>query len=315
MPGNTESPSKQKPDIRSAKILLAEDQPIPKKLLLKRLFELFQRDGDDPTIWENTHVTWVQHGHEAIDQINTDTFDLILLDNQLLDDISGFDIAIYLRRHGYTTPIVLITSSDPREFTDKSPGLSLHYAHKSEEAYHLTVIESRTSKPDAEIYTAYFSSKPCNADVLKCILKENFEFPHMMPPGESDGVTPPHFCWENIRYALAVSQNPETGFLEEEKGIIQLRLFHHFLTTRFPENTSHPLEVSYGHIPQTNPKRHMVASTFNLLLTLIPKKENATSPDWVSDTMFIIEKLLQDIQRLAEIELLTTKPNRETASF
>ena len=284
-----------KPDIRSARILLAEDQPSSKKILLKTLFGLFKQISTDLAEWERTHVTWVQHGADALTAFENNTYDLILLDNQLLDAVSGFDVAIHLRHGGYTGPIVFITSADPKSHIDK---LALQHVQEHAGIYILTPIEATA---ETERYPAYFSSKPCSASVLKCILSQDFAFPLSIKRSDSDCFDTKNSTWESLNSALTLSKNTETGLLDEEIGLTQLRLFHDFLTTRFPDHrlVCPLLDIGYGHIPQEDAKRHLVTSTFMLLLRTIPKQDEPLSKSWVNKTLFIIDKLFEDIESIS----------------
>jgi DNA-binding response OmpR family regulator len=66
-------------------------------------------------------VTWVQNGQEAVDFLQTQTPDLVVLD-LMLPQVDGFEITRWLRGRG-DTPIIMLTAR--REETDRIAGLEM----------------------------------------------------------------------------------------------------------------------------------------------------------------------------------------------
>ena len=79
-------------------VLIVEDDTIDGTALSEQL-----------TSW-GYQVTWVQTGHEGIEQAATDNFDVILLDG-LLPDINGFEVVKEIRKTERlgTTPVIMLT--------------------------------------------------------------------------------------------------------------------------------------------------------------------------------------------------------------
>jgi DNA-binding response OmpR family regulator len=66
-------------------------------------------------------VSWVQNGQEAIDFLEAQTPDLVVLD-LMLPQVDGFEITRWLRNRG-DTPIIMLTAR--REETDRIAGLEM----------------------------------------------------------------------------------------------------------------------------------------------------------------------------------------------
>lgn len=93
-----------------AKILVVEDEP-------NMLIGL-----KDNLEFEQFEVTVARDGEQGLDQIMTQSFDLILLD-VMMPKISGFDVCKTARKQGITTPIIFLTAKG--EEIDKVLGLEL----------------------------------------------------------------------------------------------------------------------------------------------------------------------------------------------
>ena len=90
------------------KVLLAEDE----KRMNRALCELLRQEGYE--------VTAVENGEDALDEIEGDTYDLIVLD-VMMPKMNGFDVAKSARRAGIRTPILMLTARG--ELDDKVEGL------------------------------------------------------------------------------------------------------------------------------------------------------------------------------------------------
>src|SRR5699024_8999645 len=77
-------------------IFIVDDHPGIRLLLT----EVFMHEGYD--------VTTATTGKEALDRINSDSFDIILLDNNL-PIMDGMEIVEQLNQSSFTTPIVLMS--------------------------------------------------------------------------------------------------------------------------------------------------------------------------------------------------------------
>jgi len=82
----------------SARILLVEDEP-GIQLAIKGLL---RRDGYELSV--------AGSGMEALDQLGTGHFDLLLTDLSLPDGVSGLDIARHVRDESLGIPVILITA-------------------------------------------------------------------------------------------------------------------------------------------------------------------------------------------------------------
>jgi len=93
------TPSQEQPQTppMSGKILVAEDAK-PNQALIRVILE---RMGFD--------VTLVEHGREALDRIEKETFDLILMDMQM-PVMNGYEATRAIRRKGLTTPVIALTA-------------------------------------------------------------------------------------------------------------------------------------------------------------------------------------------------------------
>ncbi len=79
------------------RILVVEDEPVAASVLAKGLRE------------HSYAVDVVSHGAAALEQIESNDYDLILLDI-LLPRVNGLDVCARLRRNGVTTPILMLTA-------------------------------------------------------------------------------------------------------------------------------------------------------------------------------------------------------------
>ncbi|MEW8955263.1 response regulator transcription factor [Clostridium sp.] len=92
------------------KILVVEDDESIRKLVCKIL------------IGEGMIVYQAENGKQAIDMINKYRFDLVILDI-LMDHISGYDVAKYIRQYDLVLPIIFL--SGKKEDKDIIEGLSI----------------------------------------------------------------------------------------------------------------------------------------------------------------------------------------------
>ena len=69
---------------------------------------------------EGYAVDWLTQGREAIPAVESDVYDLVILD-QRLPQLSGLDILRHLRREGRHLPVLLLTACDA--LSDKVAGL------------------------------------------------------------------------------------------------------------------------------------------------------------------------------------------------
>ncbi len=94
---------------KSISILLVEDNPFNQLVAMDTLND-----------WEiECNVQVAEHGEDVFDIIQTETFDIILLDLNL-PDIDGYTIATILREElGLTTPIIAMTAYLDKEVKDK----------------------------------------------------------------------------------------------------------------------------------------------------------------------------------------------------
>jgi len=315
------SESRTKPDIRTAKILFAEDQDLVKKVLFKTFLGLLQQTPTEQQAWEAEHVTWVKYGEAAIQAFDTSgekPCNLVLLDNNLKDAISGVDVAIHLRENGYTGPILLLTSDKPEKFFAR---LNLQHAKKNDETgnMEITLIESKlpenTTRPR---HTAYFSSKPCDRERLSCILKQAFTLPDDIPAIDADPRTIPNPVWDRLNNAIAASKNTETNILDENVCLSQLRIFQDFLRTHFNDLLTTPLhiQIDHGHIPEEGATRHILSSTLNILLTIIPETLDTADAEldntWVNQTYSIIKDMLRHVGMAKQAEFPQLPDNQES---
>ncbi|WP_117169957.1 response regulator transcription factor [Paraliobacillus sediminis] len=92
------------------KILVVEDE--------KKLARVLQLELE----YENYQPTIVYDGRAALDKLQNETFDLILLDI-MLPELSGLEVVRHLRKKDPTTPVILLTARDAVH--DKVSGLDL----------------------------------------------------------------------------------------------------------------------------------------------------------------------------------------------
>ena len=90
------------------KILLAEDE----KRMNRALCELMRREGYD--------VTSVDNGEDALFEIESGVYDLVVLD-VMMPGMNGFAVAKKARAAGIRTPILMLTAKG--ELDDKVEGL------------------------------------------------------------------------------------------------------------------------------------------------------------------------------------------------
>ena len=90
------------------KILLAEDE----KRMNRALCELLRQEGYE--------VTSVENGEDALYEIESELYDMIVLD-VMMPGMNGFDVAKKARRAGVRTPILMLTAKS--ELDDKVEGL------------------------------------------------------------------------------------------------------------------------------------------------------------------------------------------------
>lgn len=76
----------------------------------------------------NDELVTVQHPEAAIDQMEQQTFDLIITDIELgLEVMDGLDFTAYLRDNGVTIPIISITAYDFEEYEQRSAAAGTNY--------------------------------------------------------------------------------------------------------------------------------------------------------------------------------------------
>ena len=90
------------------KILLAEDE----KRMNRALCELLRQEGYE--------VTSVENGEDALYEIESELYDIIVLD-VMMPMMNGFEVAKKARRAGVRTPILMLTAKS--ELDDKVEGL------------------------------------------------------------------------------------------------------------------------------------------------------------------------------------------------
>ncbi|MCR9253974.1 MAG: response regulator transcription factor [bacterium] len=93
-----------------AKILIVEDEPHMRMGL---------RDNLE---FESYEVEMAENGRKALEMLDNQTYDLILLD-VMMPEISGFDVCKQARKKGITSPIIFLTAKG--EEIDKVLGLEL----------------------------------------------------------------------------------------------------------------------------------------------------------------------------------------------
>jgi CheY-like chemotaxis protein len=80
------------------RIAYIEDNPI-NKALVDRVTSMRQDD-----------IVWFREGETALQVLSGEKFDLVLVDVQLADEMTGLQLVGQLRARGFRTPIVAITS-------------------------------------------------------------------------------------------------------------------------------------------------------------------------------------------------------------
>ena len=109
---------------------------------------------------EDYKVTHCLNGQDAINTIETEKFDLIILD-VMLPDVDGFTIAKKIREHDTETPIIFLTAKSLKE--DKIHGLKIgadDYITKPFSMEELTLkidVFLRRSKGTAQTHNGYLS--------------------------------------------------------------------------------------------------------------------------------------------------------------
>jgi two-component system response regulator PilR (NtrC family) len=81
-----------------ASILLVEDEPG----IQLAIRGLLRRDGHDTRV--------ASTGSEAVEMVTDGSFDLVLTDLSLPDDVSGLDLVRHVHEQSPATPVVLITA-------------------------------------------------------------------------------------------------------------------------------------------------------------------------------------------------------------
>lgn len=90
------------------RILLAEDEELIGEMVRLNLEQ------------EGYQLSWVQSGDKAVDLLEREHFDLILLD-VMMPGMTGFEVAKELRKRDITTPILMLTARS--ETSDRIHGL------------------------------------------------------------------------------------------------------------------------------------------------------------------------------------------------
>jgi DNA-binding NtrC family response regulator len=84
---------------------------------------------DDPTLCKSlkvflsdkySNIATAFSGREAIEILEADTFDLILLD-VIMPDMSGYQLVDYINKNGLKTSVILITAYAPTELEKETP--------------------------------------------------------------------------------------------------------------------------------------------------------------------------------------------------
>lgn len=96
--------------MNQTKILVVEDEEPIRKLICKILAN------------ECSIIHQAENGKQALEKINTNKFDLIILD-VLMDDISGYDVARDIRKHDLLLPIIFL--SGKKDDADIIQGLDI----------------------------------------------------------------------------------------------------------------------------------------------------------------------------------------------
>lgn len=96
--------------MNQAKILVVEDEAPIRKLICRILAN------------EGSIIYQAENGKQALEKINTNKFDLIILDI-LMDDISGYDVARDIRKHDLLLPIIFL--SGKKDDADIIQGLDI----------------------------------------------------------------------------------------------------------------------------------------------------------------------------------------------
>jgi CheY-like chemotaxis protein len=272
----------KKQPLHNAKVLFSEDSLMAKKAFLNLLFCLFSKDKSEQAQWEKEHITWTPKGREAIALFQESirekkTFDLVILDNQLTDEIKGQQVATKLRRLGYKGPLLMLTSADPRELQAPQPthkdgavALAITTAIKSSEHYEFQPLENDAqSASEVTYFPAYFLGKPCKKDLLRHLLAEHFEL--TIKP-RTDSIDE-HPIRSVLNTYIQDAKEAETGVLIENTCLENLEKFKQFLLTSLsaPSIMQPPIHIDYGNITRKNPERHMIACALELLMRTIPE--------------------------------------------
>ena len=89
---------------------------------------------DDPTLCKSlkvflsdkySDIATAFSGREAIELLEADTFDLILLD-VIMPDMSGYQLIDYINKNGLKTSVILITAYAPTELEKEIPSKGVY---------------------------------------------------------------------------------------------------------------------------------------------------------------------------------------------
>ncbi len=114
--------------IQNIKILLVEDEETLAKGLLFNLGE------------EGYSVAWVKDGKKALEQFDSQPYDLIILDI-MIPYINGFEVAEYIRKKSPITPILMLTARTTVK--DRVQGLEIGADDYLTKPFHLQELLAR----------------------------------------------------------------------------------------------------------------------------------------------------------------------------